>query len=390
MDYEKAYKQALERARKLKENPKAIFFEEKNIHVSDYIFPELKESNDEKIRKGLIKYFKNFDSESLYTVGLNEGEIISWLEKQGEQNPTDKVKPKFKVGDVMRTLQEAADGMTDGMPVITSVDEEYYHCTNELIAMKDQDEYEYPPMNRRQKPTDKVEPKFHEGDWITNGYDTWKIVEVKPLDYILQSQDGNIIDDTISYVDALFDSFTIQDAKDGDVVVDKSDGTIGIFECIGHHPDGGSYNDSSYCFLHCRYDDGFFYADFEHGNTIDSDDLIPATEEQRDLLFKKMHEAGYEWDKEKKELRKIEQKSTWSEEDENILDDIKLAIASYWDEDTENNILDWLKSLKQRYTWKPSDEQIKALKETCDEHWEPDGLDPLYTLYEDLEKLKGG
>ena len=31
----------------------------------------------------------------------------------------------------------------------------------------------------------------------------------------------------------------------------------------------------------------------------------PATKEQRDLLFAKMKEAGYEWDAEKKELRKI-------------------------------------------------------------------------------------
>jgi hypothetical protein len=31
---------------------------------------------------------------------------------------------------------------------------------------------------------------------------------------------------------------------------------------------------------------------------------------------------------------------------------------------------------------------MEALKEACDEHWEPDGLDPLYTLYQDLNKLK--
>ena len=29
----------------------------------------------------------------------------------------------------------------------------------------------------------------------------------------------------------------------------------------------------------------------------------PATKEQRDLLFQKMKEAGYEWDAEKKELK---------------------------------------------------------------------------------------
>ena len=47
----------------------------------------------------------------------------------------------------------------------------------------------------------------------------------------------------------------------------------------------------------------------------------------------------------------------------------------------------WLKSLKQRIGWKPSDVQMQALKEACDKHCEPDGLDPLYTLYEQLKKL---
>ncbi len=52
-------------------------------------------------------------------------------------------------------------------------------------------------------------------------------------------------------------------------------------------------------------------------------------------------------------------------------------------------LVDWLKSLKDRYAWKPSDAQMKALKEACDKSWEPDGFDPLYTLYEQLKKLKG-
>lgn len=64
--------------------------------------------------------------------------------------------PKFEVEDVMRTLQEASDGITDGLPVVVSIDEEYYHCNNELIAIKDQDDYEYPPMNRRQNTEGKV------------------------------------------------------------------------------------------------------------------------------------------------------------------------------------------------------------------------------------------
>ena len=37
-----------------------------------------------------------------------------------------------------------------------------------------------------------------------------------------------------------------------------------------------------------------------------SKEIYPATKEQRELLFKKMKEAGYEWDSDKKELRKID------------------------------------------------------------------------------------
>ena len=37
---------------------------------------------------------------------------------------------------------------------------------------------------------------------------------------------------------------------------------------------------------------------------------IPATKEQRDLLFEKMEEAGYMWDDKNKEVQKIKQKPT--------------------------------------------------------------------------------
>ena len=47
-------------------------------------------------------------------------------------------------------------------------------------------------------------------------------------------------------------------------------------------------------------------------------------------------------------LEKYGEKSKWSEEDESVLRDIKEAVASYWYEDTENVILDWLESLKKR------------------------------------------
>lgn len=127
--------------------------------------PIERSEEDEKVRKALIEYFNEQCDMSDWN-GIYGYQVVAWLEKQGEQKTDDKTEPKFKPGDTMRTWREAANGYTDGMPVVVSIDNEYYHCTNELIAIKDQDNYEFPPINMKQKSSDKVESKFHEGDWL--------------------------------------------------------------------------------------------------------------------------------------------------------------------------------------------------------------------------------
>ena len=65
-----------------------------------YIFPELKESEDERIRKALMQNLKErFGTKGNMGEGLDMPDVLAWLEKQGEQKPSDKVEPKFKVGD---------------------------------------------------------------------------------------------------------------------------------------------------------------------------------------------------------------------------------------------------------------------------------------------------
>lgn len=50
-------------------------------------FPELKESEDEKIRKSLIKSYTNQHSANFPTVdGFTREQILAWLEKQGEKS----------------------------------------------------------------------------------------------------------------------------------------------------------------------------------------------------------------------------------------------------------------------------------------------------------------
>ncbi len=84
MDYEKAYKQALARAREIHRN------EDKKRRDMEWLFPELKELNDERIRKELIENFKWFCGDFPETTkwgkddNLLVKDIIAWLEKQGK------------------------------------------------------------------------------------------------------------------------------------------------------------------------------------------------------------------------------------------------------------------------------------------------------------------
>ena len=62
------------------------------------LFPELKESEDEKIRKELIDFFQDWHKIKPSRLSVNVSDILAWLEKQGEES-NDKNEPKFKVGD---------------------------------------------------------------------------------------------------------------------------------------------------------------------------------------------------------------------------------------------------------------------------------------------------
>ena len=77
MNYEKKYKDALEMAKDYFKANQKIGESEENDMLSD-IFPELAESEDEKIRKTLIAYMK-----SVIDINGIKGETITaWLEKQ--------------------------------------------------------------------------------------------------------------------------------------------------------------------------------------------------------------------------------------------------------------------------------------------------------------------
>ena len=137
---------------------------------------------------------------------------------------------------------------------------------------------------------------------------------------------------------------TANDAKDGDVLA----GSYGTFILMGKSNGGycGVLNDNTFI--------------KSTGNNEWTKDLHPATKEQRDLLFQKMNEASYEWDAEKKELRRIEQNPAWSEEDERMFQSVMIDCSYCGDfpdyptreeqelYDEAMDKINWLKSLKER------------------------------------------
>lgn len=85
MDYEKKYNEALERAKELIAKWTG---KNKDFYVEDYsyIFPELRESEDERIRKAIIKSIEEDSEEdsSVYEQDVSKEQMLSWLEKQKE------------------------------------------------------------------------------------------------------------------------------------------------------------------------------------------------------------------------------------------------------------------------------------------------------------------
>lgn len=80
----KRYDEAIKRAKAM---IKVAANQDESIGFANTIFPELNESEDEKIRKTLIEYFNVYPKD--YYGALKKSHIIAWLEKQGEKKPIE-------------------------------------------------------------------------------------------------------------------------------------------------------------------------------------------------------------------------------------------------------------------------------------------------------------
>lgn len=149
--------------------------------------------------------------------------------------------------------------------------------------------------------------RFKKGDWIVfndqpEKGSIYQVEKICNYQYTLRHILGASIPFSFSK-ETMLRHWAIEDAKNGDVLARNND-ILSI--CIFSHFDGINNKYSSFL-CHCGLEgEGLGQELSINGYHDDSKDYVPATKEQRNILFAKMKEAGYEWDADKKELKIID------------------------------------------------------------------------------------
>ena len=227
-------------------------------------------------------------------------DLLDWLERQGKE--TSEKEFTFKALPRLLEMIEVSDrakAYTEKLAV--ALDNEGYHTdakiVRESIKIMNGEEVPMATMDE-QKPVDNIEPKFKVGDWVVRGNTIAQILDIQEQYYIGLDINGK------DFVSSRFLSgnkihlWTIQDAKDGDVLIDKSH----IGECVFIFKEARASDIKTdvnnplaiigYCGInHIGFTSRLSGLGF--GDTVNCT-YYPATKEQRDTLFAKMKEAENE------------------------------------------------------------------------------------------------
>lgn len=145
----------------------------------------------------------------------------------------------------------------------------------------------------------KNNPKFKVGDWIISSVlGIAHVIGVNDSnEYQLEYIDGKQKFSSIDYVNYAYNKWTIKDAKDGDVI--QLGQIIVIFK---------KYIGEEKCICYCSFcKDVGFEIPIEDGedNVYGCYNATPAIRKYCDYLMNAMNNAGYKWDVEDKELKKL-------------------------------------------------------------------------------------
>ena len=396
--------------------------------TTEFIFPGLSESEDERIRKRVVEIFEAIVmggySSQYDTKDVKVNDILAWLEKQKEQ-PTNE--------EMLRTLRA-----------------EYEKGVADTIAKYEQKE---------QNIVEIVDPKFNVGDTIVdkNGnkctitnrcllyqyysdsdhsheikfseQDKWELVKQKPTE-LPKSEDYGI-DGLYAAIDILQKTLGEVDGyQTDDGILEHKCAISAVKELYEQKPTEWKQEyreedlQTRFAFYTYKDDPSVLYlsnvfveeSSRNHGfgtRILKSVEKVAETIGVNSVRLKVaenspaydwyckygyrylVHEDGYDWLEKNLEYMKPHPKVEWSEEDEKVISDSCCWLAEYADYLMDKNygeasrlmgLTDKLKSL--RPYWKPSEEQMGALRDVIEDlpdYYKPKIIDEINRLL-DLNK----
>ncbi len=390
------YDEVLEELRGLLE---CIHEEKREILEEDItsIFPELKESSDERIRQELIAIYSVGAKANMKTGDIPDKDIVAWLEKQGDHanfrnkirigdkvtrnengelvNPSQLkrvAKPteeynitgigsknaQGKLGEMIKRKLEM-DKQSDnprGKTALEAINEEKVDNANK-VEPKDYNSID-PHFG---KPIDKVKPKFHKNEWIiTKANNLYQVTAIIDDKYQLKYGDNYTVQKCAD-VDKCARLWDISDAKAGDVLYSpKGAGVEGIFLIKGWEQ--VELTGKTLC-------SSIGYRVEENEIVVSGlgaiwwegvvDPFYPATKEQRDKFEKAMTDAGYTFDFEREELKNIEDEIEipFGAKDSELIEESYYIPKGFHAEIDEDKVV--IKKGEKPTAWSEEDENIK-------------------------------
>lgn len=217
-------------------------------YVLERLFPELKESGDERTRQEIVRFIRMEVEDKI--VG---NKWLAWLEKQSEQKPIEREEfTSIPFGAYDSELVNETITIPDGC--VATIEGNKIH-----IKKKDKSATEAIKLNHFVDNNEMAELNFKAGDWVvrTNGENFCNGSKYAQIQVIELNEGMCYLDTGSWFYPSKIRLWSIEDAKDGDVLVSLSKMHPFIFN--GHYDE-----DTDYVYAYCGIsdiikDDSFYF-----------------------------------------------------------------------------------------------------------------------------------
>lgn len=412
MDYEKKYKELIEKIELISHSALTV----EQHQIIDTILGELTGSEDEKVRKALIEMVHDTTGDSLWIdYNVHKEDALAWLEKQGEKPSAIRWYDASLIPKEMEELLvewDSEDATWHEIAFYHADTKTFWNGTRQVENVK---RWCY-IIDLLEKQGEAYTKRDVDDAWLKGMCDAKRELE--------KQKDTNVFDvPKISIKDAIEVTSRMQYIEDdmkpiADFVIDYASWNlhkdewnqpvleVPLFrvldaliqrgkpycECSQNIEKQSEQKPADTVELKCEesktkvFDAPTPFEDKLYAFVLACEILVDPS--KREFILEHSQEI---LDAAKEQIGK-EQSSTWSEKDEEmrltVLQDLQNIKESYPNVNVEPEF-NWLKSLKPQNRWKPSDEQMEALKNAI--HIKPfenpsDSI--LWGLYEQLKKLR--